>query len=161
MKRLLVLALLALGLTIVVVPTASPARPSDAQGPPCANITNGGATYSADGTVITFDAFLQAPACSFVTYSFFVTDTSGVLLESTSVTQDTTNCTPDNPGEGCVHFVYTLASSGPDVVCFYTTTEIQGHLVDLAPNASQPTCTGSTPSHSVGIGQSSASGSFG
>jgi hypothetical protein len=159
MKRLLVLALLALGLTIIVVPTATPAAPSDAKGPPCGNITNGEATYSADGTVITFDASLQAPACSFVTYSFFVTDTSGEEpLASTSVTQE---CTPAPTDGGCVHFVLTLASSGPDVVCFYTTTEIQGHLVDLAPNASQPTCTGSTPSHSVGIGQSSASGSFG
>jgi hypothetical protein len=160
MKRLLVLALLALGLTIVVVPTASPARPSDAdaQGPPCGNITNGQATYSDDGTMITFDASLQEPACSFVTYSFFVTDTSGEPLASTSVTEE---CTPAPTDGGCVHFVITLASSGPSVVCFYTTTEIQGHLVDLAPNASQPTCTGSTPSHSVGIGQSSASGSFG
>ena len=76
MHRLLVLALLALGLTIVFAPTATPAAPGDAKGPPCSNITNGDGGYSADG-VIDFTVFLQAPACSFVDYSFFVTDTSG------------------------------------------------------------------------------------
>jgi hypothetical protein len=161
MKRLLVLALLALGLTILVVPTAAPAPGGDAKGPPCANITFGEATYNDAGTAVTFDAFLQKPACSFVTYSFFVTSTtSEVPLPASSVTQDTTSCTPQNPGEGCVHFEYTLASTGPAVVCFYTTTEIHGHLVDRAPNLSQPTCPASSPSHSVGIGESAAAGGF-
>ncbi len=79
MKRLLVLALLALGLTIVVAPAATPAAPGDAKGPPCSNITNGDGGYSVDG-VLDFTVFLQAPACSFVDYSFFVTDTNGTPI---------------------------------------------------------------------------------
>jgi hypothetical protein len=161
MKRLLVLALLALGLTIVVVPTASPARPSgaDAQGPPCSEITNGDGAYSLEG-VIDFTVFLQAPACSFVTYSFVVTDTEGHTLAS--VSPDAEICTPETPGGGCVHFVADLGDSGPLTVCISATTEIQGRRVsDLAPNASDPICPPSSPSISLVKGGSGASGSFG
>jgi hypothetical protein len=160
MKRLLVLALLALGLTIVVVPTASPARPggADAQGPPCSEITAGEGDYSLAG-VIDFKVFLQAPACSFVTYSFFVTDTEGNAITS-SVSADT-DCIPATTGGGCVHFSVNLGDSGPSTVCVYATTTIGGHLVDRAPNVSDPTCPPSSPSISLVKGGSSASGSFG
>jgi hypothetical protein len=162
MKRLLVLALLALGLTIVVVPTASPARPggADSQGPPCSEITNGDGGYSSAG-VIDFTVFLQAPTCSFVNYSFFVTDTSGNPVALLSATQDA-NCTPETPNGGCVHFVSTLPSDGPDTVCISATTEIQGrHMSDLAPNQSDPTCPPSSPSVSLVKGGGGASGGFG
>jgi hypothetical protein len=161
MKRLLVLALLALGLTIVVVPTASPARPSDALGPPCSNITSGDGGYSLEG-VIDFTVSLEAPACSFVTYSFFVTGTDGTAITPVSATQDA-NCTSETPDGGCVHFVFDLGSSSPDTVCISATTEIQGrHLADLAPNASDPFCPASSPSNSlVKGGGSGASGGFG
>ena len=161
MQRLLVLALLALGLTIFVVPTASPARPgdADAQGPPCSEITNGDGAYSLEG-VIDFTVFLQAPACSFVTYSFVVTDTEGNTLAS--VSPDAELCTPETPGGGCVHFSVDLGSSGPDTVCISATTEIQGRRVsDLAPNASDPFCPASSPSISLGKGSGGASGGFG
>ena len=160
MQRLLVLALLSLGLTIAFVPTATPAAPGDAQGPPCANITGGDPGYSVEG-VITFDLFLQAPACSFVNYSFVVTDTSGNTLPGT-LTQNA-DCTPETPDGGCVHFVYTLASENgfPSVVCYSATTDIQGrHVADLAPNASDPTCPPSSPSFSVAIGSGGAAGGF-
>jgi hypothetical protein len=161
MKRLLVLALLALGLTIVVVPTASPARPgdADAQGPPCSEITNGDGGYSLEG-VIDFTVFLQAPACSFVTYTFVVTDTEGNTI--TSVSPDAEVCTPETPGGGCVHFLADLGATGPSTVCISATTEIQGRRVaDLAPNASDPICPPSSPSISLVKGGSGASGSFG
>jgi hypothetical protein len=158
MKRLLVLALLALGLTIVVVPTASPARPgdADAQGPPCGDITSGDGGYSAEG-VIDFTVFLQAPACSLVTYTFVVTDTGGTTIAS--VSPDAEVCTAETGG--CVHFSVNLGESGPSTVCVYATTTIGGHLVDRAPNMSDPTCPPSSPSISLVKGGSGASGSFG
>jgi hypothetical protein len=160
MKRLLVLALLALGLTIVVVPTASPARPggADAQGPPCAEITNGDGAYSLEG-VIDFTVFLQTPVCSFVTYTFVVTDTDGNTI--TSVSPDAEVCTPETPSGGCVHFLADLGDSGPSTVCVYATTTIGGHLVDRAPNMSDPFCPPSSPSISLAKGSGSASGGFG
>jgi hypothetical protein len=158
MKRLLVLALLALGLTIAVAPTASSA-PSDAKGPPCSNITSGDGSYSLEGE-LDFTVFLQAPACSFVTYSFFVTDTEGNAITS-SVSADA-DCIPATTGGGCVHFVFDLGSSGPNTVCVSATTEIQGRRVsDLAPNVSDPICPPSSPSISLVKGGSGASGSFG
>jgi hypothetical protein len=160
MKRLLVLALLALGLTIVVVPTASPARPSDAQGPPCSNITSG------DGLLINgvldFKVFLQEPACSFVTYSFFVVNTTANGGNAiTPLTTQVENCAPET-GEVCVHFVLTLPSDTPDVVCVFATTEIHGHVADRAPDLgpADPTCPSTFPSISVGD-TPPASGSFG
>jgi hypothetical protein len=160
MKRLLVLALLALGLTIVVVPTASPARPNDAdaQGPPCGEITNGDGAYSLEG-VIDFTVFLQAPACSFVTYTFVVTDTAGNTL--TSVSPDAEVCTPETPSGGCVHFSVNLGASGPSPVCVYATTTIGGHLIDRAPNLSDFPCPESSPSTPLVKGGSGASGGFG
>jgi hypothetical protein len=162
MKRLLVLALLALGLTIVVVPTASPARPNDAdaQGPPCSEITSG------DGLLINgvldFKVFLQAPACSFVTYSFFVvnlTENGGGAI--TPVTTEVANCAPET-GEVCVHFVLTLPIGTPDTVCIFATTEIHGHLADRAPDLgpADPTCPSTFPSISLGDSPP-ASGGFG
>jgi hypothetical protein len=158
MQRLLVLALLALGLTIVFAPTATPAAPGDAKGPACANITNGDGGYS-DAGVLDFTVFLQAPACSFVDYSFFVTDTSGNAITPVTATQDG-NCTPETPDGGCVHFVYDLTGA-PDTICVYATTSIQGHVADLAPNASDSTCPASSPSTSLVKGAGGASGGFG
>jgi hypothetical protein len=159
MKRLLVLALLALGLTVVVAPTATPAGPDDAKGPQCTNITNGDGSYSLEG-VVDFTVFLQAPVCSFADYSFFVTDTSGNAITPTTATGDT-NCTSETPDGGCVHYVYTLPSGSPDTICVYATTSIQGHLADRAPNASDTTCPASSPSTSLKKGVGGASGGFG
>src|SRR5512132_3031542 len=142
MHRLLVLALLAIGLTTVLAPTATPAAPGDAKGPACANITNGDGGYGFDG-VLDFTVFLQSPACSFVDYSFFVTDTNGAPITSTTTAD--ANCTPDTDG-GCLHYVLNLGSTAPDTICVYATTTIQGHLADRAPNASDPTCPPLSPS---------------
>ena len=153
MKRLILIASLVLGLGFVAAPVATPAAPGDAQGPACGNITNGDGTYTGtlggSGT-IDFTIQLQAPACSFVTYSFFVTDTNGTAIGATSLTQDS-DCIVETTGGGCVHFVYNIATS-PDFVCIYATTAIKGHVVDHAPNASDPSCTGPEPSISIGRG---------
>ena len=138
MHRLLVLALLAIGLTTVLAPTATPAAPGDAQGPACANITNGDGGYS-DAGVVDFAVFLQAPACSFVDYSFFVTDTEGNALTPVTAIQDA-NCTPETPDGGCIHFVYTLPSGSPDTICVSATTSIKSHVTDVAPNLSLTAC---------------------
>src|SRR5438034_6411259 len=141
MKRLLVLALFALGLSVAFVGTAGSAGVGDAQGPPCSNITNGDGAYG-DGAhvlpngVIDFTVFLQAPACSFVTYSLAVTDTSGAAITPLAATHDA-NCTPETPDGGCVHYVYSLDPSRPegDVVCVTGTTDIHGHVADRAPSS--------------------------
>jgi hypothetical protein len=155
MKRLLVLAAIGFGLSIFAAQAASPAGSSDALGPPCSNITDGDGVYTAAG-VVDFTVFLQAPACSFVTYSFFVTDTSGNPLGSSN-TPDS-GCSADTGG--CVHFAIDLGSAGPPTVCVYATTDIHGHVADLAPNASDPTCPPSSPSRSLVKGSSGASGGF-
>jgi hypothetical protein len=160
MKRLLVLALLALGLTIVLVPMATPAGPAplDAQGPPCSEITSGDGFYSSAG-VLDFTVFLQAPACSFVTYTFVVTDTEGNTLASLS--PDTEVCTTESGG--CVHFSVDLGDSGPTTVCVSATTKIKGHLADLAPFVPDTslTCPQSSPSMILVRGGTGASGPFG
>jgi hypothetical protein len=157
MYRLFVLALLALGLTIVFAPAAIPAAPSDAQGPPCSNITSGDGGYDSAG-VVDFTVFLQAPACSFVDYSFIVTDTSGAPITVTTTAD--ANCSGDTGG-GCLHYVLNLGSTAPDTICVSATTEIQAHLADLAPNVSDPTCPADSPSASMVKGGSGASGGFG
>jgi hypothetical protein len=134
MKRLLVLAALALGLSVVVAPAAAPAV-SDAKGPPCANITGADGAYTSTG-VVDFTVFLAAPACSFVTYTFTVTDTSGNTITPVSSTSNTESCTPETTGGGCVQYVYTLPSGSPSVVCVSAETSIHGHLIDRAPDAS-------------------------
>jgi hypothetical protein len=156
MKRLLVLALLALvalGVTTTLAPAAST---SDAKGPPCANVTNGDGGYASTG-VLDFTVFVQNPACSFVTYSFVVTDTSGDVITPISATQP--DCIPE-PGGGCVRFVYDLGTSAPTTVCVYATTSIQAHIVDRAPNASDPTCPASSPSTSLTMDAGGAAGGF-
>jgi hypothetical protein len=160
-KRFVLIAWLVLGLAIVAAPVATPARPGDAQGPPCANITGGDGSYTGtlggSGT-IDFTIQLQAPTCSTVTYSFFVTDTAGNPITAASPSQDDV-CTVEQSGGGCVHFVYGITSS-PEIVCFYATTAIKGHVVDHAPNGFDPSCTGPEPSVSISIGNASAGGNF-
>lgn len=162
MKRLLVLALLALGLTIVVAPMATPAGPAplDAKGPPCSEITSGDGFYSSAG-VLDFTVFLQAPACSFVNYSFFVTDTNGIPV---TVSPTLADCVPDPADGGCVRFVYNLGTDGPDPVCVSATTDIKGqHLADLAPFVPDTSliCPQSSPSMILVRGGTGASGPFG
>ena len=163
MKRLFALALIVFGLGVFAAQTATPA--ADPQGPPCSNITNADWSYSSGG-VIDFTVSLQAPACSFVTYSFFVTDTSGATTLASSQTPDSTDstnppCAGSTPGGGCVHYTIDLGPSSPSTVCVYATTDIHGHLADSAPDLSDPTCPPSSPSISLTKSGSGASGTFG
>jgi hypothetical protein len=161
-KRFVLIASLVLGLGLVAAPVGTPAAPSDAQGPPCGNITAGDGSYSGilDGSgTVDFTIQLQAPACPSVTYSFFATDTSGNSIPASSSSQDGV-CTPESSGGGCVHFVYGIASA-PVTVCIYATTAIKGHLVDRAPNFSDSFCPASSPSISIGLnGGIGAGGTF-
>ena len=156
MKRLLVLALLALGLTIALAPAASPA--GDAKGPPCSNITNADRVYTAAG-VVDVTVFLQKPACESIGYSFFVTDTSGNPIGPVA-TQDA-NCAPETPDGGCTHFVVDLGSSGPSTICISATTEKNNNVADLAPDVSDQFCPATSPSVSLVKSGSGASGGFG
>jgi hypothetical protein len=168
MKRLLVLALVALGFSIVAAQTASS---SDSQGPPCSNITNALRVYNTQGVDVTVS--LQAPACSFVTYSFVVLDPSTgnkLGFSNTPDMTDSTNpaCTPDVAGDGCLHFNIPI-SNGPNVVCIYAETSIKSHVADHAPDISDFPCPGS-PDAPIAVGPASravtktgsgADGSFG
>jgi hypothetical protein len=158
-KRIIAIGSLVLGLAGVAAPVATPA-PSDAQGPACGNIVSGDGSYAgALGTgTVDFTIQLAASVCPQVTYSFYVTDTSGNLLAS-STDGSTTSCTPEQSGGGCVEYVVTIDSS-PDFVCVYATTSIHGHIIDQAPDLADPTCQGPTPSLSIGNGVG-ASGNFG
>jgi hypothetical protein len=164
-KRFVLIASLVVGLAAVAAPVATPAAPGDAKGPACGNIVDGDGSYTGAlggaGTV-DFTIQLQAPACSTVTYSFFVTDTSGAAIAANGpVTQNSTTCTLTGSAGGCVEFVYNIASS-LDPVCVYATTAIKGHVVDYAPNLADPTCTGPSPAVSMALnGGSGASGNFG
>jgi hypothetical protein len=145
------------GLGVFAAQTALPA--GDAQGPPCSDITNGDGGYSTEG-VLDFTVFLRAPACSFVTYSFFVTDTDGnAITPVTPPTQDT-ECTPVPADAGCIHYVYDLGASAPSTICISATTDIHGHLADRAPNVSDPSCPPSSPSLSWAKLIGGASGGF-
>lgn len=163
MRRLLVLALMAFGLSVVATPAALPAGGTDTQGPPCANISDGAGGYS-NGLrglpkgQLDFTVFLKAPACSFVTYSFFVTDTDGNPLTSSS-TPDS-DCTPESPGGGCVHFVFQLGPDAPTTVCVSATTDIHGHVADRAPDVVDQTCNTALPSASLSQSGAGASGTF-
>src|SRR3954447_4976097 len=137
MKRLLVLAALRVGVRGIFAPAAAPAG-SDAKGPPCGNITNGDGGYSSTG-VVDFTVFLQAPACSYVTYRLTVTDESGTTEITPISSTWSTDCTAETTGGGCVHYVYTLPSGSPTIVCLSAETSIHGHLVDRAPDTSPST----------------------
>jgi len=156
MKRLLVLALLALGLTIALAPAASPA--GDAKGPPCSNITNAERSYSSAG-VVDITVFLQKPACANIDYSFFVTDTGGNPIGPAAI-QDAI-CSPETPDGGCTHFVVDLGSGGPGTICISATTEKNNNVADIAPDVSDPTCPEASPSISLVKNIAGASGGFG
>jgi hypothetical protein len=140
-KRLILIASLVLGLGFVAAPVATPAAPSDAQGPACGNIVGGDGSYTSG--VVDFTVFLAAPSCSFVTYTFTVTDVDGNTItpdNSTSISDSSVPaCTPGTAGGGCVEYVYTLPSGSPTVVCLSASTSIHGHPVDVAPNNSPST----------------------
>jgi hypothetical protein len=137
-----------------------PAAPGDSC-PPCGNITNGDGSYTGipgeTGTV-DFIIQLQAPACLFVNYSLVVTDTTGNRFRRPARVR-TAVCTAEASGGGCVHFTYSIAGT-PDPVCIYTTTAINDHVVDHAPNVSDLSCTGPEPSISISLGNAAAGGNF-
>jgi hypothetical protein len=128
-KRFVLIASLVVGLAAVAAPVATPAAPSDAQGPACGDIVNGDGGYASG--VVDFTVFLAAPQCSFVTYTFTVTDASGTEIIPTSTTITSTDST--------VEYVYSLPSGSPTVVCLSASTYIHSHLVDMAPNSSPST----------------------
>ena len=160
MKRLVLLAVLAVGFTLTAAPAATPAGGGDSKGPGCGDITAADLGYNgAAGGSATFDfiGFLAKPNCASVTYSLFVTDTNGDPVTATPV-QDT-NCTPAS-GDGCFHVQYVF-SSAPSTLCIYATTSRANHLIDYAPDVADASCTGPSPSLSVGLNGGGAQGSFG
>jgi hypothetical protein len=135
-KRFLVLAGLVAALMVVFAPAATPAAP-DAKGPPCADMFDSDLNYSSGS--VTGPIFLEAPACSRVTYTLYVTTASGSPLGSSS--QYTTACTAP-AGKGCIQFNVSAPTSDA-FVCVYAETTIGGHLIDYGPNPDRadPSCT--------------------
>jgi hypothetical protein len=161
-KRLVLLAVLAVGFTLTAAPAATPAGGGDSKGPGCGDITGAEIGYNGtEGGSATFDfiGFLAKPNCSSLTYSLFVTDTNGDPVTATPV-QDT-NCTPPpESGGGCFHVQYVFTSAAK-TLCVYATTSRVNHLIDYAPDVADATCTGPSPSSSVGLNGFGASGNFG
>lgn len=135
MRRALILAAVVAAIAVVEVHPAVSA--GDTRGPACANITDGSIFYPSSTGVITADVFLAKPACSSVTYTFTVYDTtSGDVIASPPTY---TACTPA-PGGGCIEFTVDLGTSGPAAVCVSGDTLIHGHLADHAPDTGDPAC---------------------
>jgi hypothetical protein len=158
-KRIVLTAILAFGLVLAVAPAATPAG-GDTKGPPCGDITAADWGYNGTpGGSATFDftGFLAKPNCPSVTYSLFVTDTSGIPVTETP-SQDA-NCTPESGG-GCFHVQYAFSSAAL-TLCIYATTTRGNHLIDYAPDVGDSSCTGPSPSSSVGLNGGGASGNFG
>jgi hypothetical protein len=150
MKRALILATLVAAMAMVAVQPAAPA--GDTRGPACANIIDGSIFYS-EG-VITADVFLAKPACSSVTYTFTVYDTSGGLLATTTTY---TPCDPD-PGVPCIHFNIPLDANAPSLVCVAGDTRLGGHVADRAPDIPDASCSTPVATMSVTAGGSGAQG---
>jgi hypothetical protein len=157
-KRLALFAVLAVGLVLAAAPAATPAG-GDTKGPPCGDIISADWGYTGTaGGAATFDftGVLAKPNCTSVTYSLFVTDTSGGAVDATSQAM---TCTPAS-GDGCFRVVYTFTSA-PSTLCIYATTTKGNHLIDYAPDVADVICTGPSPSVSVGLNGGGASGNFG
>jgi hypothetical protein len=146
MRRFAFLGLLVLGVgAAVMVPLASAS--GDAHGPPCSNITNGGTGpndgfyANPDGTgTFNFSMTLAAPACTSMTYTFYVSYDGGAF---TALTGTAAGAVVTMPTQN-----YPLARVDIDNVCVYATsakTE-DGEVADRAPNdGCQTILAGSAP----------------
>ena len=133
LKKFLLAALLAAALAATVSPSASPAG-VDTHGPPCANITSGDIGYSeaAGGDrIVNADLTLAASPCTFVTYTFFVYDTTGTTLLAQSSAYE--SCLSGS--STCIHYTIDLGPTAPQTVCVVAVTSIHGHIADVAPDA--------------------------
>jgi hypothetical protein len=161
MKRGIALAALVVAVVFVAVPTASSGT-KDYKGPACNNITNGdGSYFTATTGVATVDFTVQYgdALCSGTVYAFYVTDTGGALLAS-STTGDSAACTPEVTGGSCLDFVLAVPSA-PGTVCVYATTaKKNGGINDAAPDAGDPTCATSTPEQSMLLDAAPGIGGF-
>ena len=129
MKKLVLIALAAAAVAAVLAPAGSAV---DTQGPPCGNITNGQGFYSSSYQ-LHFEYTLDAPSCSYVTYSLLVYDattSTPTLLTTLSPSGSCTTLTGP-----CKAFDADLTQFGsPQTICVVGVTEIHGHVVDVAPD---------------------------
>jgi hypothetical protein len=159
-KRLIALAAVAAAIVFVAVPAASSGT-KDYKGPACNNITNGDGSYRTTGGVptVNFTVQYEAPQCSNTTYAFYVTDTAGNPLGS-STSGDSTACTPEASGGSCLNFVIPV-SGGPGTVCVYATTEKKnGAINDSAPDAIDTSCSPTIPEQSIVLDTAPGIGGF-
>jgi hypothetical protein len=130
-KRTAALAALAgAALLALVLPTAGvPARPGDAQGPPCSDIRLTADYVGTLGGNATVSGVLSTPralSCGGAVYTVYVYDATGTtLLGSQEFIGDDLNDA----------FGYSFPiTNAPSSVCVYATSVIRGRIVDTAPN---------------------------
>jgi len=107
----------------------APAEASgDAAGPPCSDITDGGAIW--DGTTLTVKMVLANPACAQVTYTAYAsTDSAASPFPSTT--------TYRLDSSGALFFSLPVADPDPlrcSYAYFYATTSLGQHVADRAPD---------------------------
>lgn len=130
MRRIGIGLAAALGATLL---TGAPAGAAgDVNGPPCADITNGGGTW--DGATLTFAVDLSAPACRAVTYTLYASttdpdSTSATFLSTTQYVANGNRVTFSLPVEDD-----DSTAECTDPLYVYATTSTRGRVFDRAPD---------------------------
>lgn len=151
MKRLI--ALLAVGAAVAAAFAASSVAVGDTKGPPCANIVFGDGSYTyfeADGETpvaqpsLDFRVDLAAPSCAAVTYTLYIYDSTGALVDTLTVS--------GVRGQPSISFDYTFettADADAAGLCLVGTTSLGKHVADRAPDQG---CVPLTPGSGGGVG---------
>jgi hypothetical protein len=135
-KRLAMVSMLALVCAAVALAPGA-AGSGDAAGPPCSDITfgDGGYVYSNQTQpYFDFHITLAAPACSFVTYTLYVSldgDTAYPVYPVQPVSGTTVTFARQT---------FTDQTTAPTQICVYATTSIKGHVADRAPDSPAVGC---------------------
>jgi hypothetical protein len=129
-----------LGAVTLALASIAAAAP-DTLGPSCGNIVGGSFTYN--GSALTGNLTTEAPACSRITYTAYVTyDTAN----GPQTTSGTGTINPDFPTK--VGF-NVPATDTDGTVCVYLTSSIGNHVIDRAPDTGCIDVSSSPPASST------------
>ena len=136
-------------MALVVGGITSTAAGSDAAGPPSSDITGFVASYSPEGVldvVVNYAGKVGNPPVEGIPVVGWILFGWSEATGNFFVSGDT-NCTPETPKGGCLHFVQGLAPSVPTVcitaIAFVRDPQNQeGRIVDTAPDFRSEVCPG-------------------
>lgn len=113
-------------------------------GPPCADIGEGGGSYStAPGTTQEFvsaQAETAAVACDRVAYTLNVYSTSGTLLTTDAASIADVDTDGDGDADISSLNFFVEVPDGPAAVCVTITSSVGRHVFDSAPDSLQSGC---------------------